>query len=44
MHPVLLFSDGCVGEAGKLTVRGGEEVALHIRLRESLTLDDGVCE
>ena len=44
MHPVLLFSDGGFGEAGKPTVCGGEEVALHIRLRESPSPNDGVCE
>ena len=43
VDPVLLFSDGGFGKAGKPTVCGGEEVALHIRLRESPTLDDGFC-
>ena len=31
-NPILLFIDGGFGKEGKPIVRGGEEVALHIRL------------
>ena len=44
MDSVILSSDGGFGEVGKPIVRGGEEVALYIRLQESTTLDNGVCE
>ena len=44
MDAIFLFSDGGFGEARKPTIHGGEEVAIHVRLRESLTLDDGLCE
>ena len=44
MDLVFLFSDGGFREAEKPTVCGGEEVALHIWLRESPTPNNGVCE